>query len=77
MVRTGPLPFSGAGALAEAAGAAAVVDYLAPMRERYNALRADEARLESSFAAGAERARALASVTLADVRAAMGVGSPR
>ncbi len=61
----------------KAAVAAAVVDYLAPVRERYNELRADEARLESIFAAGAERARALASVTLADVRAAMGVGSPR
>jgi len=61
----------------KSAVAAAVVDYLAPVRERYNELRADEARLESIFAAGAERARALASVTLADVRAAMGVGSPR
>jgi len=61
----------------KAAVAAAVVDYLTPVRERYNELRADEARLESIFAAGAERARALASVTLADVRAAMGVGSPR
>ena len=54
-----------------------MIDYLAPVRERYNELRADEARLESIFASGAERARALASVTLADVRAAMGVGPPR
>jgi tryptophanyl-tRNA synthetase len=52
----------------------AVVDYLAPVRERYEALRADEAELERILAAGAERARAMASETVADVRARMGVG---
>ena len=57
--------------------AAAVIDYLAPVRERYRALREDEAGLEAALAAGAEQARAIAAVTLADVRAAMGVGSPR
>jgi tryptophanyl-tRNA synthetase len=52
----------------------AVVDYLAPVRERYAALRADPALLEEILAAGAARARALAAETLADVRERMGVG---
>ncbi len=52
----------------------AVVDHLAPVRERYRSLRADEAELESILRDGAEKARAIASVTLAEVRAAMGVG---
>jgi tryptophanyl-tRNA synthetase len=52
----------------------AVVDYLAPVRERYGALRADEAELELILRDGAERARAIASGTLAQVRGAMGVG---
>jgi tryptophanyl-tRNA synthetase len=55
----------------------AVVEYLTPMRERYDELRPDEARLEEILAAGAERARGIASGTLADVREAMGVGPPR
>ena len=54
----------------------AVVDYLAPVRERYEALRADEAELERMLAAGAERARAIASEVLANARSAMGVGPP-
>ena len=37
-------------------------------------LRADEAELERVLAAGAEKARAIAAPTLADVREAMGVG---
>jgi tryptophanyl-tRNA synthetase len=57
--------------------AEAVVAYLTPVRERYNELRADEAGLERALAAGAEEARAIASGTLADVRAAMGVGPVR
>jgi tryptophanyl-tRNA synthetase len=56
--------------------AEAVVDYLAPVRERYEQLRADEAALESILHDGAERARAIAAVTLADVRERMGVGAP-
>jgi tryptophanyl-tRNA synthetase len=56
------------------ATAQAVVDMLAPVRERYTGLRGDEQRLESILAAGAEKARAMARETLADVRAAMGVG---
>jgi tryptophanyl-tRNA synthetase len=55
----------------------AVVDYLDPVRERYAELRPDEAALEAVLADGAEKARAIASETLADVRAAMGVGPPR
>jgi tryptophanyl-tRNA synthetase len=52
----------------------AVVDYLAPVRERYTALRADEDTLEALLEEGASRARAMAADTLADVREAMGVG---
>jgi tryptophanyl-tRNA synthetase len=55
----------------------AVVDYLAPVRERYHELRADEGELERVLAAGAERARAMARETLADVREVMGVGPPQ
>ena len=54
----------------------AVVDYLAPVRERYEELRADQTALETALAQGAEKARAIASGTLVDVRAAMGVGAP-
>ena len=57
--------------------ASAVVDYLAPVRERYAHLRADEAALESILGDGAARARAIAAQTLADVRERMGVGAPR
>ena len=52
----------------------AVVEYLAPVRDRYAELRSDEAELEAILRDGAARARAIASGTLADVRAAMGVG---
>jgi tryptophanyl-tRNA synthetase len=55
----------------------AVVTALAPVQERYHALRDDEQTLEDALAAGAEKARAIASATLADVRAAMGVGPAR
>jgi tryptophanyl-tRNA synthetase len=54
-----------------------VVDWLAPVRERYQELRGDEAELERLLAAGAEKARAIAANTLADVREVMGVGAPR
>ena len=48
---------------------------LAPVRERYAELRGDEERLEAILAAGAASAPARsAGATLADVRAAMGVG---
>jgi tryptophanyl-tRNA synthetase len=67
---------SGYGAFKQAV-ADAVVDYLAPVRERYDELRADEDELEAILAAGAEKARAIAGPTLADVRQAMGVGPVR
>jgi tryptophanyl-tRNA synthetase len=57
--------------------AEAVVGMLAPVRERYAEIRPDEERLEEILAAGAEKARAIATGTLADVREAMGVGAPR
>ncbi|MGO9248732.1 MAG: tryptophan--tRNA ligase [Solirubrobacteraceae bacterium] len=57
--------------------AQAVVEYLTPVRERYTDLRADEPALEAVLADGATRARVIASRTLADVRACMGVGAPR
>jgi len=55
----------------------AVVEYLAPVRERYTELRGDEARLETILAEGADKARAIASGTVADVRRVMGVGPVR
>jgi tryptophanyl-tRNA synthetase len=55
----------------------AVVEYLAPTRERYPAIRADERALERTLQVGAEKARAIASQTLAEVREAMGVGPVR
>jgi tryptophanyl-tRNA synthetase len=53
-----------------------VVSYLAPVRERYGELRSDEDALERTLSAGADKARAIATDTLADVREAMGVGPP-
>jgi len=56
----------------KAAVAEAVVDWLTPVRERYEELRAGD--LEGVLEAGAEKARAIAARTVADVREAMGVG---
>jgi tryptophanyl-tRNA synthetase len=53
-----------------------VVEMLAPVRERYAELRPDRAALEEALAAGAEKARAIAAPTLAEVRERMGVGAP-
>jgi tryptophanyl-tRNA synthetase len=55
--------------------AAEVAAFLAPVRERYEELRADEGALEDVLAGGAERARAIAGPTLVEARAAMGVGA--
>jgi tryptophanyl-tRNA synthetase len=52
------------------------VDFLTPVRQRYLELRADEPELEAVLALGAERARAIAAPTLAEVRERMGVGGP-
>ena len=52
------------------------MEYLRPVRERYHELRADDAEIERALAAGADKARAISSETLKDVRHAMGVGPP-
>jgi tryptophanyl-tRNA synthetase len=57
--------------------AEAVIDYLAPVRERYHEIRDDEDRLEGILAGGAEKAREIAAGTLVDVREVMGVGPVR
>jgi tryptophanyl-tRNA synthetase len=55
--------------------AEAVVEYLAPVRERYEELRPDEAELDRVLGLGAEKARAVAAPVVADVRERMGFGS--
>ena len=67
---------SGYGAFKQAV-ADAVVEYLRPVRERYEELRGDEAGLERILEQGAEKARAIAAETMVDVREAMGVGPVR
>jgi tryptophanyl-tRNA synthetase len=67
---------SGYGAFKQAVGEA-VVEYLAPVRERYQELRPDEDGLEQILAVGADKARAIASEVMVDVRQAMGVGPVR
>jgi tryptophanyl-tRNA synthetase len=70
--------FAGAGYGAfKQAVAEAVVDHLAPVRERYLEIRADEQALERTLSEGAEKAGALAADTLGDVRRVMGVGPVR
>ncbi len=61
----------------KAAVASAVIGRLEPVRERARELRADTDELERILAVGGERARAIATATLADVRERMGVGVPR
>jgi tryptophanyl-tRNA synthetase len=60
----------------KAAVAEGVVEMLTPLQERYAELRPDRAALEEALSAGAEKARAIAAPTLAEVRERMGVGSP-
>ncbi len=64
---------SGYGDLKKAT-AEGVVELLAPVRERYAELRPDQAALEETLAAGAEKARVIASRTLTEVRERMGIG---
>jgi tryptophanyl-tRNA synthetase len=52
-----------------------VIEFLRPVRERYDEIRPDEEALKRTLLEGADKARALASVTLADVRSKMGVGT--
>ena len=54
--------------------AESVVEYLAPVRERYAELRGDEVALGEILAAGAEKARAIAAPVVAEVRDRMGFG---
>ena len=63
----------GYGAFKEAVGEA-LVEMLAPVRERYRQLRSDEEGLERTLAEGAERARGIARETMAEVRPLMGIG---
>jgi tryptophanyl-tRNA synthetase len=56
--------------------AEAVVDYLAPVRERYNELRPDEEHLHAVLRAGAEKAHSIAQPIVAVARDRMGVGPP-
>jgi tryptophanyl-tRNA synthetase len=53
---------------------AAVIETLKPIQARYNGFMADRAGLESIIKHGADRARAIASVTMQKVRDAVGVG---
>jgi tryptophanyl-tRNA synthetase len=61
----------------KAAVAEAVVELLAPVRERYAELRPDEAALEATLTDGAQKARELAAPTVAEVRDRMGIGPAR
>jgi tryptophanyl-tRNA synthetase len=54
-----------------------VIELLAPVRERYEELRPDEGALETTLTEGAEKARTIASETVAAVRERMGIGAPR
>jgi tryptophanyl-tRNA synthetase len=65
----------GYGAFKEAVGQA-TAELLAPVRERYRELRADEAELERALEHGAERAREIAVPVMAHVHSVMGL-SPR
>jgi tryptophanyl-tRNA synthetase len=63
----------GYGAFKEAVGAA-TAELLAPVRERYLELRADEAGLEQALQRGAERAREIAVPVMAELHSVMGLG---
>jgi tryptophanyl-tRNA synthetase len=54
----------------------AVIELLAPVRERYGPIRDDEKALERTLREGAEKARAIAADTLELVRLRMGLGPP-
>jgi tryptophanyl-tRNA synthetase len=56
--------------------AEAVVELLAPIQERYNALRADEGELRRMLAVGAEKARAASAPTLESMYERMGFVRP-
>jgi tryptophanyl-tRNA synthetase len=54
----------------------AVVELLAPVRDRYAAIREDEKALEAVLRDGAGRARAIAAETVGAARSRMGLGPP-
>ncbi len=62
---------AGYGAFKEAVGEA-VVELLTPIRERYEALRADERELQRLLAVGADKARRVAETTLEEMYERMG-----
>jgi tryptophanyl-tRNA synthetase len=66
----------GYGAFKQAVGEA-TADMLAPVRERYRELRADEAALEETLRRGADRAREIAVPVMAEVHELMGLGVRR
>jgi tryptophanyl-tRNA synthetase len=53
-----------------------VAGVLGPIQERYAELRPDEAALEATLVAGAEKAREIAAKTVLEVRDRMGIGPP-
>ena len=53
--------------------AEAVIEHLAPIRERHAALMADTAELDRLMALGAARAQAIAAPVLAEAKARMGL----
>ncbi|MFL5825704.1 MAG: tryptophan--tRNA ligase [Thermoleophilaceae bacterium] len=55
----------------------AVVEYLRPVRERYEDIRSDEGELERILADGAGKAHAICHDIVAQARDKMGVGPPR
>ena len=63
----------GYGAFKQSVGEA-IAETLAPVRERYRELRADEGAIETALRQGAERAREIAGPTMAEVHSAMGLG---
>jgi tryptophanyl-tRNA synthetase len=54
-----------------------VIEYLRPVRERYDAIRTDVGELERILGEGAEKAHSIAHHTVAEARQKMGVGAPR
>ncbi|HEV7847408.1 MAG TPA: tryptophan--tRNA ligase [Thermoleophilaceae bacterium] len=66
----------GYGAFKQAVGEA-TADMLAPVRERYLELRADEAALEETLRRGADRAREIAAPLMVEVHELMGLGVRR
>jgi tryptophanyl-tRNA synthetase len=54
----------------------AVAEALAPVRERFSEIRPDRDRLERVLAEGADKARAISSMVVAEARERMGLGSP-